>query len=341
MTNRCVIIEQPGIVRISEVDVPKPSKNEALLKVLYSGICGSDLGSYRGTMPYTSYPRVPGHEFSAEIIEIEENTYGLKKGMVVTANPYFNCEKCYSCRRSMVNCCTSNQTMGVQREGAFYQYIVMPMQRIYDGKGLSPKAIALIEPFCIGWHGIQRAKPKPGEKVLIIGAGPIGILTALAALRLGTQVSICDIIPRRLDYANELGIKNTFLYEEPKQLNKIVNELTQHDGFDIAVEAAGLPITFQNCIDSVAFGGRVVLIGISSRDLDFQFSVIQKKELNIFGSRNALKVDFTRLLDIVKKEEINLEKMISKVYSFNHAEEAFADLDKNMSNHLKMLLYFS
>ena len=133
---KAICIEEPGKVVVKEIDKPVRKPGEALLKMLYGGICGSDLGSYRGANAYVSYPRVPGHELAAEIVEIDENDKGLKPGMIVTCNPYFNCGSCYSCRRGLVNACTDNQTMGVQREGGFAEYITMPIERIYDGKGL-------------------------------------------------------------------------------------------------------------------------------------------------------------------------------------------------------------
>ena len=120
---KAICIEEPGKVVVKDIDKPVRKPGEALLKMLYGGICGSDLGSYRGANAYVSYPRIPGHELAAEIVEIDENDKGLKPGMIVTCNPYFNCGSCYSCRRGLVNACTDNQTMGVQREGGFAEYI--------------------------------------------------------------------------------------------------------------------------------------------------------------------------------------------------------------------------
>lgn len=144
--------------------MPVAKEGEALLKLLYGGICGSDLGSYRGTYAYFDYPRIPGHEFSAEIVEVGENDYGLKKGMIVTCNPYFNCTHCYSCRRGLVNCCTTNQTMGCQRDGAFSEYVAMPLERIYDGKGVPPKTLALIDPCRRGFHNLRRKAGRSGRR---------------------------------------------------------------------------------------------------------------------------------------------------------------------------------
>lgn len=337
---KAIFIDEPGKVSLREIEKPIPKNGEALLKILYGGICGSDLGSYRGTFAYFSYPRIPGHEFSAEIVEIGPNEQGFKPGMIVTCNPYFNCGHCYSCRRGLVNCCTDNQTMGVQREGAFAEYITMPIERLCDGKGLPAKTLALIEPFCISYHGVSRADVKAGEKVLIIGAGTIGMLAALAAKQKGAQVYISDIAQGKLDYAKQFGI-NTLLNDSPEHFEQQVKKITNGDGFDVAIEAVGLPSTFQNCIDAAAFGGRVVLIGVGKKNLDFNFTLLQKKELNVFGSRNALKKDFFDLIDMVRNGDVPLEKIVTNVYRFEDAATAFSEFDKNAGSMLKVVLDFT
>lgn len=338
---KSIIINKPKDVQIVESDMPKPAPGEALLKILYGGICGSDLGTYRGTFAYVSYPRTPGHEFSAEIVEIGENDRGLKPGMNVTCNPYFNCRNCYSCKKGRVNCCTTNETMGVQREGGFSQYITMPVERIYDGKGLSAKTLALIEPFCISYHGISRAGVAKGDKVLVIGAGTIGALAAAAAKQKGAEVYIADISEQKIQYAAEaFGLDGTILNENQQSFTWQADEITAGCGFDVTVEAVGLPSTFQNCIDTAAFGGTVILIGVGKSNLDFNFTVIQKKELNIYGSRNALKKDFMELIDLVKEGGINLDKIVTDTYAMEDAVKAFQDFDKNAGTMLKVLLKF-
>ena len=148
-----VVISEPRRAAAQRIPIPTPQKGEALLKMLVGGVCGSDLASYRGQSAYVSYPRVIGHEFAAQVVEAEPNEYGITPGMIVTGNPYFNCGQCYSCRRGYVNACVNNQTMGVQREGAFSEYFTMPLERLYNGQGIPPEALALIEPFCISYHG--------------------------------------------------------------------------------------------------------------------------------------------------------------------------------------------
>ncbi len=350
---KTIRIPEPGKVEIIETEMPVRKKGEALLKLLYGGICGSDLGTYRGTFAYASYPRIPGHEFSAQIVEIDENDRGLKPGMVVTCNPYFNCGHCYPCQRGLVNCCETNETMGAQRDGAFSEYITMPVERIYEGKGLTPKQLALIEPFCISYHGASRANIKKGDKVLVVGAGTIGVLAAIAAKAKGGEVYMCDVAEEKLNYAyNTFGLAGKILNDNPDTFMDKVNEITgDHHGFDVCIEAVGLPSTFQNCIDAVVVGGNVVLIGVGNRNLDFFFTIIQKKELNIFGSRNALKKDFLELIDLVDSGEVDLEKIVMNPtsddptkrseYSMEEAAAAFEEFSKYGGSKLKVVIHFA
>ncbi|TCS77993.1 zinc-binding alcohol dehydrogenase family protein [Pectinatus cerevisiiphilus] len=338
---KTVIIPEPGQVKIIDTPNPVRKKGEALLKILYGGICGSDLGTYRGTFAYASYPRIPGHEFSAEIIEIDDNEYNLSTGMIVTCNPYFNCGKCYSCQRGLVNCCISNETLGAQRDGAFSEYITMPVERIYDGKGLPAKTLALIEPFCISYHGVSRAHIKPGDNVLIIGAGTIGALASIAAKAAGANVYIADISQQKMDYAiKTFHLDGGILNNDPENFMNKVKEITDNKLFDVTIEAVGLPSTFQNCIDAATFGGRMVQIGVGKRKQDFDFTLLQKKELNVFGSRNALKKDFLALIDLVKGGSVDLQKIVTNTYALAEADKAFADFSKNAASMLKVVIKF-
>lgn len=338
---KTIIINNPGEVDIIEQAMPVRKQGEALLKILYGGICGSDLGTYRGTFAYASYPRIPGHEFSAEIIEIGDNDRNLKPGMIVTCNPYFNCGHCYSCQRGLVNCCTSNETMGAQRDGAFSEYITMPIERIYDGKGLSAKTLALIEPFCISYHGISRANIQPNDKVLVIGAGTIGVLAAVAAKAKGAKVYISDVAENKMNYAIEtFGLDGGILNDSPENFIKRVEEITNGNYFDVTIEAVSLPSTFQACIDAAAFGARMVQIGVGKRTHEFDFTLLQKKELNVYGSRNALKKDFLELIDLVKSGKVDLEKIVTNTYNLDEADKAFQDFSKNAASMLKVVIKF-
>lgn len=336
-------IEAPGVVSFRDVEKPVRKEGEAILRLLYGGICGSDLGSYRGTFAYFDYPRIPGHEFSAEIVDIDEdNAYGLKKGMVVVCNPYFNCGKCYPCRMGHVNVCEHNETLGSQRDGAFRTFISMPLERIYDGKGLDPKLLACVEPFCIGLHGVKHVQIGEGDRVLVIGSGTIGIFAATAAKMKGASVVMADISEQKLRKAErDFGIDGTILNDSHENFMSRVMELTGGSGFDVCIEAVGLPSTFQDCMDAVCFGGSVVLIGVGKKNLDFNFTMIQKKEMHIYGSRNALKNDFLETIDAMAAGKLDLGNAITDVYAFSEAPRAFAEFSAHQGEKLKVLLDFS
>ena len=333
-------IAEPYKMEVQSVPQPVPGKGEALLKIKYCGICGADVASFTGNQPFTTYPRIPGHEFSAEIVSVPENEKGLKPGDLVTANPYFNCGTCYSCKRGFVNCCTSNETMGVQRDGSFSEYITMPLERIYPGKGLSAKELALIEPFSISYHAVSRINIKPADKVLVVGAGPIGLFALISAKLTGAEVYIADLLEGRLALAKEYGADGTILTSR-EDLKEATEKITGGNGFDVCIEACGLPQTFLSSIESAAFAGTIVLIGNGKRDTTFNHSVLLKKELNVHGSRNSYSRDFTALIDIVSSGKVDVLKMVSRVYPLERAQEAFNALTSNDGSLSKVLVEVS
>ena len=216
----------------------------------------------------------------------------------------------------------------------------MPIERIYDGKGLPAKTLALIEPFCISYHGVSRADVKAGDNVLVIGAGTIGVLAAVAAKAKGAKVYISDVAEKKMNYAVEtFGLDGGILNDSHENFIQRVEEITGGNYFDVTIEAVGLPSTFLNCIEAAAYGARVVQIGVGKKNVDFDFTLLQKKELNVFGSRNALKKDFLELIDLVKSGKVDLEKIVTNTYSLDEADKAFSDFDKNAASMLKVVIY--
>ncbi len=334
---KAIVISEPGKIEIRELPMPKAKDNEALLKVKYVGICGADVASFTGNQPFTTYPRIPGHEFSAEIVSIPENDRGLKVGDVVTCNPYFNCGECYSCERGFVNCCTDNQTMGVQRDGAFCEYITMPVERIYDGMGLSAQQLALIEPFSISQHAVSRAQIKESDNVLIIGGGPIGLFALLAAKQKCKRIAVADLLDNRLALAKEYGA-DAVINTKTHSLVDFTREFTNGNGFDVCIEACGAPETFLACIENAAFAANIILIGNGKRETTFNHSVLLKKELNVHGSRNALKDDFLCNIALVANNKADVMKMVSGIYDMEEALDAFKALANNDGTLAKLLI---
>lgn len=336
---KAVQIEAPGKMNIVEKEMPKRKENEALLKVKYCGICGSDIQTFTGNQPFASYPRIPGHEFSAEIVEVDENPYNLKKGMLVTAVPYFNCKTCYPCQKGKANCCEENETMGVHIDGSFAEYITMPVDKIIPSKKLSPEELALIEPFSISYHASKRVEINEQDKVLVIGAGAIGLFALLSAKMKNAKVYVCDVYEDRLKYAKKLGADGV-INASKEDLMKRVSEITDNHGMDLVMEAVGLPQTFLNSIEAAAFGSKIVLIGNGKRNTEFNHSIILKKELDIFGSRNSVD-EMRELVKIVEEKDIDLSCIISDKMNFKNSIEAFDRLKNNDGSTMKILIQFS
>lgn len=334
---KTVLIEKPFEIAVTDTEMPVAKEGEAILKVLYCGICGADVASYTGNQPFTTYPRIPGHEFSAQIVSIPENDKGLKVGDIVTANPYFNCGECYSCQRGFVNCCTDNQTMGVQRDGSFREYIAMPVERIYDGKGLSAKELALVEPFTISYHALHRAAVKPGDKVLVVGAGPIGLFALISAKAQGAEVYVADVLDGRLEKATHFGADGVINSAKSDIVEKAMR-ITNGNGFDVCVEACGQSVTFLNCIDCAAFAANIILIGNGKKETTFLHSILLKKELNVFGSRNSYAKDFREVIDLIASGKVNVLDMVSAVYPMAEADVAFKALANNDGSLAKVLI---
>lgn len=337
---KAIQITKPYEIGIIEKEKPVAKQDEALLRVLYCGICGADVASFTGNQPFTTYPRIPGHEFSAQIVSVPENDKGFKAGDIITCNPYFNCGECYACKRGIVNACHDNQTMGVQRDGSFQEYITMPVERLIDGKGLDGKQLALIEPFSISAHALSRAEVKKGDNLLIMGAGPIGLFALLRAKSMGARVAIADLLESRLKLAKEYGA-DMIINSKTDDLSVKCKDFTGNQGFDVCVEACGAPETFLACIDEAAHGANIILIGNGKRETTFVHSIILKKELNIFGSRNAFTRDFETLIDLVASGAVDVTKMITDVYDFENAKAAFDSLVNNDGSINKLLIKFS
>jgi threonine dehydrogenase-like Zn-dependent dehydrogenase len=230
--------------------------------------------------------------------------------------------------------------MGLQREGGFAEYLAVPVERVYSGNGLDPQDLALVEPFCISHHAVSRAALKAGERVLVMGAGAIGIFAMLSAKLRGAEVYVCDVAAKKLDFAAAMGADGLILNNSPENFRRQAGKISRGDGFDVLIEAVGLPQTLQDCLDAGAHMARIVEVGIGSRNLDFAFNIIQKKELNIMGSRNALRHDFLELINVLKNKTVSVAGMVTSVYDFSEAARAFAETAANAATNLKSLIRF-
>ena len=284
-------IEQPGM----------PEKGEILLKLHYVGFCGSDINTFMGRNSMALNPVIPGHEIGAVIEAVGDCVpEGYKPGMVVTCNPYTNCGKCASCRNQRVNACQHNETLGVQRNGAMMEYIIMPWEKVIPAGLLTSKVCALVEPMSVGFHAVSRAQVTDIDVVLVIGCGMVGMGAVVRSAMRGATVVAADIDDEKLALAKKMGASYT-INTKNENVHKRLLDMTSGFGPDVVIEAVGSTPTYQMAVDEVSFTGRVVCIGYAKSEVSFQTKYFVQKELDIRGSRNAQPSDFRAVIHYLEK----------------------------------------
>ena len=183
---RALVIDRPGEARVIEMERPAADPLEATMRIRRIGLCGTDLSTFLGKNPLVTYPRIPGHEVAATLERVPANDLGLAEGMNVTMSPYTSCGKCTACRQGRVNACRSNQTLGVQRDGALVDHLSMPLAKLYAAP-LPIEELCLVEPLTVGCHAVARGRVTSADTVAIYGCGGVGLGAVSAAAFRGAQ----------------------------------------------------------------------------------------------------------------------------------------------------------
>lgn len=234
---KTLVCTRPSQLDYTDIAIPHLSKGETLLKIERIGICGTDLHAFEGTQPFFNYPRVLGHELSASIMETDGADFS--KNDAVTIIPYFNCGKCIACRMNKLNCCADLKVFGVHVDGGMKEYVIVPSSSLVHGEALSFDELALVEPLAIGAHAIRRADVQPGEFLLVVGAGPIGLGTMEFARIAGANVIVMDINEERLKFfRDKLNVMYT-VNPANEDVFKKLNEITNSDLPTIVIDATG------------------------------------------------------------------------------------------------------
>ena len=310
---KAIEIQTPGNVAVVDVEKPTAKSGEVLLKLDYVGFCGSDLNTYRGGNAMVTFPRIPGHEIGATIVELGSDVPSqLKVGQTVTVNPYTNCGHCASCRRGRVNACENNETLGVQRNGAMQEFISLPWQKIIPCGSVSVRDAALIEPMSVGFHAVDRGRVTDTDTVMVIGCGMVGLGAVVRAVMRGATVIAADLDDEKLAIARQLGA--TYTYNTATEWNLPTP--------DVVIEAVGAAPTYQLAVNKVAFTGRIVCIGYAKADISLTTSLFVKKELDIMGSRNANPSDFEAVIKYLTNSGAPVEKFISRIIEPQQSAEA-------------------
>lgn len=322
-----IVCEKPGQFELKEKVAPSRKVGEALLKIKQVGICGTDLHAYGGNQAFFSYPRILGHELAAEILEIEANEQGLKKGDKVIIMPYLSCQICIACRNGKANCCTNISVLGVHLDGGMQEIMSLPTDILIPAGNLSLPEIALVEPLAIGAHAVRRAGIEKGETIVVIGCGPIGLgLMKLAQIE-GARVIALDINEERLAYAKEKMGVDAVVNVKDNPVEKVM-ELTNDDLATAVFDATGNKRALETGINYMSHGGRYILVGLSKGELTFTHPAIHAKETTLMCSRNATFEDF-------RKVKIVLESGVFPTDSFITHRVHFTEMIANFDSWLK------
>ena len=307
-------MEGPEVAALAEVPDVEVQAGEVLLRVKMVGMCGTDLSTFRGRNAMVTFPRVPGHEVAAEVIE---NGGALAVGTRVTISPYTSCGKCPSCLRGRVNACQFNETMGVQRDGAMTEYISVPAEKLYAAK-LSIKELCLVEPLTVGFHAAARGRVTAEDTVAVFGCGGVGLGAIASAAFRGAETIAIDMDDAKLEIARKAGARH-LIHSKNEDLHERLSAITGGRGPDVMIEAIGLPQTFRAAVEEVAFTGRVVYIGYAKEPVAYETRLFVQKELDILGSRNALPEDFREVIRMLEAGRFPVEDAVSAVVPLEEA----------------------
>jgi 2-desacetyl-2-hydroxyethyl bacteriochlorophyllide A dehydrogenase len=313
----------PGALAYQDRTPPSPQPGEALLRIRRVGICGTDLHAYEGTQPFFNYPRVLGHELAGELVDTG-GAEGFAVGDALTFIPYLHCGHCVACRAGKPNCCVHMQVCGVHVDGGMTELLAVPATALVHGQGLGYDELALVEPLAIGAHGVRRAGVQPGEWVLVVGAGPIGLGVMEFARIAGGQVIALDVNEQRLAFSRaHLGVAHTI---DARGAN-VAAELRTMTGGDmptVVLDATGSLGAINQGFAYLAHGGRYVLVGLQKGDLSFSHPEFHKREATLLSSRNATRQDFEDVIRAMQQGLVKPTTYITHRAAFSKVKDEFA-----------------
>ncbi len=310
------------------IDIPEPGEpgpGQVLVRVHRMGVCGTDVGCYLGKFPFFAFPRIPGHELGVEVIALGAGVENFSVGDRCCVEPYLNCGACDSCKRGHTNCCEHNQTFGVMCDGGLTDQVILPVNKLHGVGSLSYEQAALVETLAIGCHAVNRGAPQVGENVLILGAGPIGLSALQFAKLADANVIVADIIQQRLDFvANSMGVAKTVLLSGKDADVDAIRQLGGGRLADVIVDATGNNHSMVRALEFAAFAGRVVYVGITQNNLEFAHAAIfHRRELTLLASRNALPVDFQRIIRLIQAGKVDTAPWITHHAAFDEVPNVF------------------
>jgi 2-desacetyl-2-hydroxyethyl bacteriochlorophyllide A dehydrogenase len=313
---KAAVLVAPGRIEIADIPAPEPRPNEVLVRLRQAGICGTDYAVYSG-MIQCPLPLVLGHEAVGEIAALGPGASRFHVGERVVLQPNFACGACDMCRSGRINICRHKVRLGLDVHGVFAEYVAAPESFVWAlPEGLRYETAVFAEPLSVAFHGLRKALPHPGERVLVYGAGVIGLLFVHLAVLAGADVSALDIVEPRLALAADLGAKRVF---------RSSSELEPEAGtFSVVYETSGIPEAFGHIVTLCAPGGRVVLTGLPEKEYPVLSALITRKELTVLGSM-IYTDEFPAVLDLLKEGKVRVAPLLTEMKPLDEVGQALAD----------------
>lgn len=329
--------------RLEIVDLPKPEithDDDVLIRITSAGICSSDLEIAAGIHPFARYPMIIGHEFGGIVEQTGAGVAHVATGDKVTVDPVTSCGKCHSCLRGKLNVCFHLAIMGVHRDGGFAEYVVVPEKNVYVFRkpGIDPSILGLAEPYSIGVQTNFRGGTRRGDRVMVLGASPIGICAMQEARWRGAEVAITDLLDSRLQRAGMMGANHTI---NARKIDPLAWCRTQYggDGVDVVINTVGSAASLTQSIELASFGGTIVSVSLDKRPAQISQAEITKKELTIAGSRLNLH-HFGHVVDAIESGWFQPEMLRSHTFHFTEIRKALALIHEHPELVSKVALSF-
>lgn len=317
-------------------DVPEPQVglNDVLIRVDRTGICGTDVHIYewdawaRKTIPV---PMVVGHEFVGEVIEVGANVADFHPGEIVSGEGHVVCGRCRNCLAGRRHLCAYTQGIGVNRPGAFAEYIALPMTNVWHhADGIDPDIAAIFDPFGNAVH-TALAFPVLGEDVLITGAGPIGLMATAVARHAGARfVVVTDVNPWRLELARRMGATRV-VHAQQESIAEAQKQLGMREGFDVGLEMSGNPAAFRDMLQNMAHGGKIAMLGIPSEEISIDWNTVVFNMLTIKGIYGREMYETWYKMTVMLQSGLDISPVITHRLPYTEFEEGFAAMHSGQS----------
>ena len=339
---KAVYVNDAYSVTVKEVELPKLQENDVKIQVKVAGICGSDIHTYKGLHPFRKPPVIIGHELSGEIVEIGSNVNSLKIGDRVTVEPQVGCGKCEYCLKGKVNYCEKRTAPGIGNwYGTMAEYFVTPQQTVFKlPDSLSHEEGVLVEPVAVGVHAVRKGNIGIGDRVAILGAGPIGLLAMAVANAAGaTTTLVTDVLDYALEAAGKMGATHTLNIKDNTEWSDEAKELSG-GMFDVVLVAVGVPGIIDQALSLLRKGGRIVTIAMFHGDQTFNIHNLQNQEKEIVGCMTYNREDSKTAIDLLAIGAIKTDVIISHRLSYTEAGDGFRMVDKKEDSSLKIVVTF-